>query len=285
MDTWLLYGLIAYLLFAFSGCIDKHMMNKQYHTISTGIFRTLFNGLFLCVIGLLFFQLHFSYMILVWAVFPSILFAAGIIIYYRFLKTKNASEITPLYQSLDILFIFLTSIFFLREPATLLNYSGIVFILIGVYLVVSENGLKAPRVDRSFLPLLLLIPLDVAYAMGLKKLLGVFDPVPLAISIYLTSAAMLVVIQFFSKKEPLPTLTYLKPRIATIFGASLFASVSVFFFYSALALGNASKIYPLAGVNSIVIFFLAILVLKERFYWHRLLGTLVVFIGIFLISF
>ena len=164
------------------------------------------------------------------------------------------------------------------------NYSGIILILIGVYFVVSENGLSAPKVDQSFLPLLILLPMDVAYALLLKTLLGKFDPVPLAVSIYFLSSLMLVGIQLFSKKEPFPTVAYLKPKLKVIFSASFFGGISVFLLYSALSVGNASKIYPFAGLNSIVIFFLAIIFLKEKFYWHRMAGTLVAFAGIFLIS-
>jgi uncharacterized membrane protein len=54
--------------------------------------------------------------------------------------------------------------------------------------------------------------------------------------------------------------------------------------FSAAALGNASKVYPLAGLQSAFIFIIALLFLKEKFYWHRLAGTVIVFLGIFLVS-
>jgi len=285
MELWLVFGLLSFLFFAVSSSIDKHMMNQQFPSISTSIFRVLFNGLLLALVGVLFFHSQFSMTLLMYAMVPSLLFAIGIVVYYRLLITKKTSELTPIYQSFDILLIFLCSIFLLQEQPTWYNGLGVLAVLIGVYLVMSENGIARPRLDRTFLPLLLLLPVDVAYALILKTLLGSYEPVPLAVSIYIMSAVMLIAMQLVSKKEPLPSFSSLKPRMTTIFGASLFGATGVYFFYTALSLGEVSKLYPLGGIQCIFVFFLAMIFLKEKWYWHRLLGTIIVVIGIFLITF
>jgi drug/metabolite transporter (DMT)-like permease len=40
----------------------------------------------------------------------------------------------------------------------------------------------------------------------------------------------------------------------------------------------------MAGVSSVTVFLLATVFLKEKFHWHRFIGTLIVVVGIYLIS-
>jgi transporter family protein len=60
--------------------------------------------------------------------------------------------------------------------------------------------------------------------------------------------------------------------------------LGVFTYYSALKTGNASRIVPLASVYPMIAFILSILFLKENFTATKLLGTLFVILGIFLLK-
>ena len=73
-------------------------------------------------------------------------------------------------------------------------------------------------------------------------------------------------------------------KIPKILVASFFGGIGTFLIYSALAVGNASKVYPLTGLSTIFIFIFASVFLKEKFMWHRLAGTVLVFLGIYLVS-
>jgi len=69
-----------------------------------------------------------------------------------------------------------------------------------------------------------------------------------------------------------------------VFIASLCATTAIALLYTALSQANASKVYPISGISSITAFFLATIFLKEKFHIHRFIGTLIVFLGIYLIS-
>ncbi len=71
------------------------------------------------------------------------------------------------------------------------------------------------------------------------------------------------------------------PMIIT---ASFFGAMGTFLLYSALAIGDASKVFSIAGLQSAFIFIIASLFLKEKFRWHRLGGTMIIVAGVFLIS-
>jgi transporter family protein len=60
--------------------------------------------------------------------------------------------------------------------------------------------------------------------------------------------------------------------------------LGVFTYYSALKTGNASRIVPLASVYPMIAFILSVLFLKENFTATKLLGTLFVILGIFLLK-
>jgi uncharacterized membrane protein len=269
---------------AVAGILDKYMMNQRYHPVTTVLLRTLFNAVFLGTAGLLFLNLRISASLLLLAALPAFLLAVSFVVYLRVLQRKNASEIQPFSQSLDVLFIFLASLIFLHEPATLPNYAGILVMVGGIYLVLAEHITTRPRLDRNLLIIAALVPIDIAYALLVKTFLGTAEPIALAVSIYLMAFLMLTVVSLFLRRQRQPTKASLKPQIRIVLVASLCAATAAAFLYTALSQANASKVYPMAGVSSVTVFLLATMFLKEKFHWHRFIGTLIVVLGIYLIS-
>jgi uncharacterized membrane protein len=282
MELWFLFAVVGYTIGAVAGILDKYMMNQQYHPVTTVLLRTLFNAVFLGTAGLLLLQLQITTSLLLLAAIPAFLLAVSFVVYLRVLQRKNASEIQPFSQSLDTLFIFLASIVFLHEPVRLENYAGILIIVIGVYLVLTEHITKVPRMDRHLLIIAALVPIDIAYALLIKTFLGTAEPIALAVSIYLMAFLMLTVVSLLLRRQPTPAS--LKPHLRIVLPASLCAAAAAAFLYTALSQANASKVYPMAGVSSVTVFLLATVFLKEKFHKHRFIGTLIVVLGIYLIS-
>ena len=260
------------------------MMNQQYHPVTTSLLRILFNGVLLMTAGLLFFHVNITTSLLLLAAIPAFLLAVSFVIYLRLLQRKNASEIMPFSQSLDVLFIFLASIVLFHEPASLANYAGILVTFCGIYLVLTEHITKTPRLDRSLLLIAVLVPIDITYALLIKTFLGSTEPIALAVSIYLMAFLMLGVVYLIMRQRRQSTYTFVKPRVRNVLAASLFAATAVGLLYTALSQANASKVYPLAGISSVTVFLLATVFLQEKFHRHRFIGTLIVVLGIYFIS-
>jgi uncharacterized membrane protein len=284
MELWFIFSILGFMISAVSSILDKHMMNKQYHPVTTVLLRTLFNAVFLGSAGLLFLNIRFTTSLLLIATIPAFLLAISFVVYLWVLQRKHASQIQPFSQSLDTLFIFLASIILLHEPATLPNYAGILIIVIGIYLVLTEHITKRPCLDRNLLIITALVPIDIAYALLVKYYLGNAEPIALAVSIYLLAFLMLTAVSLLIRQKTRPTTASLKPQLRTVLVASLCAATAAGFLYTALSMANASKVYPMAGVSSVTVFLLATLFLKEKFHKHRFIGTLIVVIGIYLIS-
>jgi len=283
MVFWLIFCVLGYMISAVASTLDKYMMNQRYHPVTTVLLRTLFNTVFLGTAGLLFLQLQITASLLLLAVIPAILLAVSFVIYLRVLQRKNASEIQPFSQSLDVLFIFLASVVFLKEPVTWVNYAGILLMVSGIYLVLTERITRLPHLDRSQLLIAALVPIDIAYALLVKTFLANTKPIALAVSIYLLSFLMLTVVSLLLRGR-IPTPASLRPHLRTVLVASLCAATAAGLLYTALSQANASKVYPMAGISSVTVFLLATLFLQEKFYRHRFIGTLIVVLGIYLIS-
>lgn len=284
MEPWFVFSILGYMIGAIAGTLDKHMMNHQYHPVTTVLLRTLFNAIFLGAGGFMFLHLRITTSLLLLAALPALLLAISFVVYLRVLQRKNATEIQPFSQSLDVLFIFLASLVFLHEPATLPNYLGILIMVIGVYLVLTEHITTLPCFDRNLLIIVALVPIDIAYALLVKTFLGNAEPIALAVSIYLMAFFMLTVVSILLRRRINTIPAVLKPQLRTVLVASLCAAVAAAFLYTALSIANASKVYPMAGISSVTVFLLATMFLKEKFHWHRFFGTLIVVIGIYLIS-
>jgi len=284
MELWFIYTILGYMIGAIAGTLDKYMMNQQYHPVTTVLLRTLFNAIFLGTGGLLLLNMHITLPLMLLAAIPAFLLAFGFVVYLLVLQKKNASEIQPFSQSLDTLFIFLASIVLLKEPASLENYVGILLVVIGVYLVLTEHITKIPRLDRSLLIIVALVPIDIAYALLIKTYLGTADPIALAVSIYIMAFFMLMIISLLLRRYISNKPASLIPQLRTVLVASFCAAIAAAFLYTALAQANASKVYPMAGISSVTVFLLATMFLQEKFHKHRFIGTLIAVLGIYFIS-
>jgi len=284
MALWFLYAVLGFMISAIAGVLDKHMMNKQYHPVTTVQLRTLFNAIFLGSAGLLLFSLSITPTLLMVAAIPAVLLVISFVVYLYVLQRKNATEIQPFSQSLDTLFIFLAAVILLNEAARLENYGGILIIVIGIYLVLAEHITAVPRLDRNLIIIAALVPIDIAYALLVKTFLGSADPIALAVCIYLLAFLLLSIVSLVLRHRTQLLPASLRPQLRIVVPASLCAAAAAGLLYTALSLENASKVYPMAGVSSVTTFLLATMFLKEKFYWHRFIGTLIVVLGIYLIS-
>ena len=278
MEIWFTLAVFGSLSYAISTSIDKYMMDQKYKVMETSIFQCFFDAIILLVIGFLFFTLNFSLNLIISSLILGIVSAFAWIFYFKTLS-KNASQVTPFHQSLEVMLIFIASLIIFNENANIANYLGIVLTLIGIYLVLSETSFKIPKDDKLFLLVILLAISNVVYWLLVKKLVADVAPINLAIATYFSTALILFIYQIGTNK-----LQYQRKEIPKIFIASVFGALGTLFIFSAVSLGSASKVYPMAGLQSVFVFLIAGLFLKEKFYWHRLIGVILVFLGIFLIS-
>jgi uncharacterized membrane protein len=263
------------------------MMNKKYDVFNTNMLKTFFDAIILLIVGLAFFRLAFTPNTIILAFILGVVYAAAGILYFASLRIGDVSKVMPYLQSVQLLFIFLGSLLLFSEPSNILNYLGIIIILIGIYAVLSKKGFKAPKIDKLFFYVLAIVALHIVYWLLTKQALFNSQPISLAVAMYFSGSLVLGVYQLLLRKKM--QAKAIKPAVAkstipTILVAAIFGSAGTLLLFTALSIGFASKVYPLAGLQSVFIAVIAKIFLREKWYWSRIIGTLLVCVGIFLIS-
>ncbi len=281
MEPWLIFGGLAYLSYGVSCAIDKYFMKNGYEPISTTLFKMFFDGAVLLILGLLFFGLHITIELFLWSLLLGTLYGLSGILYFSVLKTKNVEVVIPFFQSFKILLIFVSAIFLFKEIVNFSNVIGLMLILIGIYAVLSGDGIKFPKLDKGIGLIGLMVLMHVVYALLAKKLLSDVQPIDLAIMLYFSATLVTGLYILFSKKQR----ARFDIKSSKIVISAVFGGMGTFLLFTALTTGKASKVFSLAGLQSVTVFLLAMFFLKEKFYAHRLFGILSVFLGIYLISF
>ena len=283
MKLWLILGILSYVSYAISTSIDKFMMKLGIGVYKANTLKSLFDGTILLIIGFLFFSLNFNKQLLIGALILGIIYAVSSIIYFSSLKLKDVSIVMPYSQAAQILLIFIASLLLFKESANINNYVGVILIIIGIYAVLSEK-FKLPKIDKGLILISLMIIFHVIYFLLVKFLVFDVDPLSLGVTQYYAGTIILFIYLFFFRKKDFKSLFRINADIPKIGAAALFGALGTFLLFTALSIGDASKVYPIAGVQLVFIFIIASIFLKEKFYWHRLIGTTIVFLGIYLIS-
>ena len=74
------------------------------------------------------------------------------------------------------------------------------------------------------------------------------------------------------------------PAVVYVSGASVFALLGYYMYYWALSLSEASRAVPVTAVFPLVVFFLAMIFLREAFTISKLVGTVMVMGGVYFLS-
>lgn len=281
MELWLLLGGLAYLSYSLCNSVDKYLMNLSYDKIKTFTFRNFFNALILIVIGLLFFKLSFTWNLFFWSLLLGFIFACAGSIFYYCLKKKDAQVYVPYTQSAELLLIFVAAVIFLGEVVSTFNIGGIALILSGIYIILLKKGAKFPKIDYILFFMLIAAGLVAVYSLLVKILVSEVSPISLAIMVYFSAFLFTFVFQLLFRRKVLfgSNMKLYKVAVSSFLGA-----MGTLLLFTALTMGNASKVYPLAGLQSVFVFFIALIFLKERFYWYKLAGTVLVLFGIYFVS-
>ncbi|MCD4760107.1 DMT family transporter [archaeon] len=281
IQLWFLLSLLSRLSHALSTSLDKYLINQNSDPIKISNLKVFFTGIITLIIGLLFFNLNITLETILWAGILGIFFATTNIVYFLSLRLKDVEEVAPFAHSGIILLIFLSSISLFKEMVTTANYFGVVIILGGVYIILSKKGFKLPKPDKGLFLMSIFIIVGTIYWLLVKTFVTTIEPINLVIVMYFSCSLVLFIFRKSYKKSDKNIFKKIK-KIPLILGA-LTAGIGTTLIYWAFEVGNASKVAPTAGLQLIFVFIIASLFLKEKFYWNRLIGTIIITIGTYLI--
>jgi uncharacterized membrane protein len=284
MEPWLIFGIASFVSYGISTVIDKHLMGQAFAPLPTNMQKMLFDGVIVLVLGTIFLSPSLSTTILFHAVLLGGVYALSGVVYFEMLEEKDVEQAVPVRQAGVTLFSFIGAVFLFEEAATLAQYAGVVVVVTGMYLLLSSDSLSLPSWDHGLSLIVLSMAINVLYWLLVKVFIGSSTPVALAIAMYFVTAVLLALYLRLTEREN--PVVYFKDRgrLWRIGVTSVFGGTGTFFFYLALAAGNGSQVYPLAGIQSLVIFLLATTFLDEPFTRYRGIGLVGVIAGVALVS-
>lgn len=273
---WLVFALSAYLSYSISTSIDKHVMKQQSDPIKTNAWKMLFDGTILLIIGLLFFDIHFDFNLLFWGLVVGFIYAANGISYFSALETKNVNVVIPINQS-SIILVFLFGMLFLGEEVTAVDAVAVTVIFLGAYGILSNKRWELPKLDRGLVLLFWMVFFASLWAVVTKFALAETGAIELAITMYFFSSLFTFAYTPFHNGNGGIKL----PKIAF---SAFFGSVGTLLLYLALAVENASRVYPVSGIQSVFILLISTIFLREKLTWNTAAGTMLVVLGIYLLA-
>lgn len=288
MPTWIFLGLGYALFNALAATLDKKVLiNRDIDPIAFSMTRYIFNAAVSYIFILIFFSNvadNASSKIIVLSV---CYFFAGLTYFYA-MKFGDVSKLIPFHNTITALLSFFLAIFILSERFIALDFLGVFIIVIGGYIIWTDGKLIVP-VKTMGIVLIAISGVFIALnGIAAKYLVASMHPVFMSFYMYsLAALYFFVVVLLFKREETLKTLHAVfgsaKFFIMTAL-ASVFAVAGIVMLFFALSIQIAAKVLPIIGTLPLFVALIGWLVLKERHGMARVFGSILLIIGVYVLS-
>ncbi len=287
MQTWLLFALGYAFLHALGTVFDKHVLkNHKIDPIVLSAIRFVADVIFAyLIIAALSIPIN-GFSLSVVAI--SILYFLAAITYFHALNFGDVSKLIPYRDAISVLLSFFLAVILLSEKFVAIDFIGVLLIVLGGYIVWTDGKVIVPKNS----PGLALIAVSAVFgsSVGILVKSAVRDISPLAITFFMYALVALYFVLIslaFRRKEIRTTLKLLcaeRKIILLIFGASLAATLGIVLQFSALSIQNAAKVLPISGTLPLFAALIGWLALKEKHGAARVIGAILLIIGIYILS-
>lgn len=282
---WFILGILSGLFFALQSMVSKKALEGVNHYLVAFAYAAFSLPYFL--VALLWMDLSPLNATFWWAaIATSILNVIGIIFLMKALSIGELSLTMP-FLSFTPVFLILTSVLMLGEFPNLIGIAGIFLITAGAYVldIKSNGGIIGPF--QAFLKnkggqLTLLVAFIYAISSNLDKItVQNSDPFTRNLIVLALMALMLfLLVQFKSEQK----LTAIKPKLGILLIAGFFATLTLLAQMTALTMNIVPYIISLKRTGALFSVILGFIAFKERNIKPKLLGSILMVIGVILIS-
>lgn len=210
----------------------------------------------------------------------------ALILYMKALKTGELSLTVP-FLSFTPVFLIFTSALMLDEMPNHLGIVGIILIVIGTYVLETKTGTGIWGPFKAFLKnkggqLTLMVALIYAVSSNLDKMaIQASNPTTRILAVQAMMALLLfIIIRFRSKQR----LTELKPKLKFFWLIGFLTAASLFCQMIAFQMALVPYIVSLKRTSALFSVILGVIAFKEKNIKPRLLGTILMIIGVLFIS-
>lgn len=204
------------------------------------------------------------------------------ICYFKALDLGTVSKVTPVDKTSIVLTLILSSIF-LNEKITTIKIISIALILLGTFLTIKKES-KDSKENRWIL-YAILTAVFTSTTTVLSKI-GIENTNTTLITFLRTIVVLIILTTITLFKKKYKYIKDIKSRSwLFIILSGLSTSLSWLFYFKALALGEASIVFPIEKLSLVVSILISIIFLKEKVSKKQITGIIIIIIGTSLLFF
>lgn len=204
------------------------------------------------------------------------------ICYFKALDLGTVSKVTPVDKTSIVLTLILSSLF-LNEKITTIKIISIVLILLGTFLTIKKES-KDSKENRWIL-YAILTAVFTSTTTVLSKI-GIENTNTTLITFLRTIVVLIILTTITLFKKKYKYIKDIKSRSwLFIILSGLSTSLSWLFYFKALALGEASIVFPIEKLSLVVSILISIIFLKEKVSKKQITGIIIIVIGTSLLFF
>lgn len=204
------------------------------------------------------------------------------ICYFKALDLGTVSKVTPVDKTSIVLTLILSSIF-LNEKITSIKMISIVLILSGTFLTIKKESKDSK--DNKWIIYAILTAVFTSTTTVLSKI-GIESTNTTLITFLRTIVVLIILTTITLFKKKYKSIKDIEKRSwLFIILSGLSTSLSWLFYFKALALGEASVVFPIEKLSLVVSILISITFLKEKVNKKQIIGIIIIVIGTSLLFF
>lgn len=204
------------------------------------------------------------------------------ICYFKALDLGTVSKVTPIDKTSVVLTLILSSIF-LNEKITSIKIISIVLILSGTFLTIKKESKDSK--DNKWIIYAILTAVFTSTTTVLSKI-GIESTNTTLITFLRTIVVLIILTTITLFKKKYKSIKDIEKRSwLFIILSGLSTSLSWLFYFKALALGEASVVFPIEKLSLVVSILMSITFLKEKVNKKQIIGIIIIVIGTSLLFF
>lgn len=204
------------------------------------------------------------------------------ICYFKALDLGTVSKVTPVDKTSIVLTLILSSLF-LNEKITSIKIISIVLILSGTFLTIKKESKDSK--DNKWIIYAILTAVFTSTTTVLSKI-GIESTNTTLITFLRTIVVLIILTTITLFKKKYKSIKDIEKRSwLFIILSGLSTSLSWLFYFKALALGEASVVFPIEKLSLVVSILISITFLKEKVNKKQIIGIIIIVIGTSLLFF
>lgn len=293
--SWILFSILAALIWALVSIVDKYILTKW---IKKPITPVIILGIISLLASILIYLFHgfsaLSFINIVLAFVAGVFYILMTIFYFKAVKIEEISRVVPLFY-LTPLFISIFAAIFLGEIFTPLKYFGIFFLIIGAILISSKNFIKI-NFGKAFWLMILSSLASSLNAVITKYLLNFSDFWTIFAYTRIGTIFALIPVTYFSFYDLTSAIKKHGKKVVVVISVNeIINLIGILLITIATAIGYVTLVNSLSSIEPFFVLLFAIIlsifyptILKEEInktnVLLKLIAIIFMFLGVILIT-